>query len=239
MRKLSPSSLKTGRTKRKRKMPLSLFLTHGASDAIQRQLLENSAALTPLLRPLESISPRERACIGAESSAAALAHAWEVNARSLRLLLPRFPPATLCLPAPPTTIGWSSDGCGAGCSSSGDGASASGYDNADQLLAHLARDWSSWGAEARRRTHRPVLRALRAYVRSHRRESRATRTSASSNTEGAPGRLRVLVPGAGGCRLAWEVARLGHHVEASDSSDAMVLAAHSILTSGAIIYIFQ
>ena len=94
------------------------------------------------------------------------------------------------------------------------------YADMHQLIAHIARDWSAWGADARRRTHTPVLNTIRAHsLRWHWSRGRSTAS------------LRVLVPGAGGCRLAWEIARRGHHVEASDSSDGMLLAAHTIITS--------
>ena len=82
------------------------------------------------------------------------------------------------------------------------------YESAAQLLAHLARDWSRAGDAARRRTYAPVLRALR-------RERR---------------KLRVLVPGAGLSRLAYEIASLGHHVEAADVSVGMAVASHAMIS---------
>ena len=82
------------------------------------------------------------------------------------------------------------------------------YESAAQILAHLARDWSRAGDAARRRTYAPVLRALR-------RERR---------------KLRVLVPGAGLSRLAYEIARLGHSVEAADVSVGMAVASHAIIS---------
>ena len=87
------------------------------------------------------------------------------------------------------------------------------------ILAHLVRDWSAAGASARARTHPPVLRALRALRRDR----------------GQPGgRLRVLVPGAGLCRLAWEIARQGFRVEANDASAAMLVAAQTLLSGAAL-----
>jgi hypothetical protein len=41
---------------------------------------------------------------------------------------------------------------------------------------------------------------------------------------------RVLVPGTGACRLAWEIAGRGHRVEAHDVSVHMLVAARSIMT---------
>jgi len=58
---------------------------------------------------------------------------------------------------------------------------------------------------------------------------RVLRTLRSLHRLGGRRHLRVLVPGAGTCRLAWEIARLGHRVEASDLATEAIIAAHSIL----------
>jgi carnosine N-methyltransferase len=80
------------------------------------------------------------------------------------------------------------------------------------VIAHLSRDWSSHGAVARGKAYRPVTRYIR---------------SLQIAQGGAP--LRILVPGAGTCRLAWELARSGHRVEANDASVAMLLAARAVI----------
>ena len=64
--------------------------------------------------------------------------------------------------------------------------------------------------QARAKTHRPVLRALRRVELQGRRRGAAA--------------LRVLVPGAGMGRLAWEVCFMGHPI---DSIGDSVVAFHS------------
>ena len=216
-----------------------LFLPSDYSSRLRRLKREHSTALASLLQPLERLSTAEREAVSAACTAQTAAEAWEANEAALEALLPPTVLRTLALPAP-------GDGASAMPPSEDHTTDTSTYETAHQLLAHLARDWSAEGAEARRKTHGPVLRALR-------REQRRRRSSS-----GGGGALRVLVPGAGLCRLAWEVARRvrrcaariaahrrtpcsgphlrpvtmqGHRVEASDASVGMVVAAHSILTS--------
>lgn len=191
-----------------------------APEEVRQLLKEHAAAVDALIRPLEVLSPDERAAIGADAAAASLASTWSSNDLALRMLLPALPPAVRYLPSPqrdphPCPTASCFTGGGAGCA-----APAAGYGGLDQLIVHLARDWSAWGARARRATHRPVLHAVQAH--SWRQRWRHGRESA---------RLRVLVPGAGCCRLAWEIARRGHIVEACDVAESMLLAAHTIITS--------
>jgi len=194
------------------KLFLPLFLPVDYTTHLRRLKQEHSAELSALLQPLERLSHREREAVGASGIAQAAALAWEANADVLAALLPRAVQRTLALPAPGVADWILPQPVDSG---------AGTYDTAQQLLAHLARDWSADGASARAKTHRPVLRALRRAERQWRWRWRGA----------AP--LRVLVPGAGMGRLAWEVARRGHRVEANDASPSMLVAAHALL-SGAV-----
>ena len=173
-----------------------------------------------LIEPWQALSAEERGAIDAETSIAAIASAWEANGEALRSLLLPVPPITRALPR------FASDGhnCtsdqsfGSSSSSSSsrkdeDDNGGSTYSSGEMILAHLARDWSSHGAVARAATHRPVLRHLDSLQRRAR--------------SGQP--LRILVPGSGACRLAWEMARRGHRVEANDASTTMLLAARAMI----------
>jgi SAM-dependent methyltransferase len=180
-------------------IPLYLPPEPWVSTAVRRLLQVHAADLEALVRPLERISPDELAAIDGHRTAARVAAAWEANERTLHQLLLLHPQRLLALPPPG----------GAPETSPPPPTVSASYDGAAQLIAHLARDWGAMGAEARRRTHRPVLRALPVNA------------------------TRVLVPGAGACRLAWELARRGHVVEASDVSAPMLLAAHSLIRRGA------
>ena len=174
-----------------------------ARREIRRVLDEHDGELSKILAPLLTVSEAERHAIGALDIAADAAQAWEANGVALRALLPREPPITTALASNETYLIMPS-------ADTPDFA----YASAAMIVAHLVRDWSALGGRARARTHRPVLRAIRALQRSRRRP------------------LTVLVPGAGACRLAWDIARLGHRVEANDVSAAMLVAAHSVLSLG-------
>ena len=167
--------------------------------------------LGTLLKPLEQLAPDELAAIGGERIAAATAEAWEVNAETLALLIPRQP--TLVRALPPAGGAPSSANATAAAAAS----KAADYSSPSNIIAHLVRDWSEEGDAGRARTYRPVLRALDALRRQQRVSS-----------------LRVLVPGAGACRLAWEVARVGHRVEANDASIAMLHAARTLMAAGTV-----
>jgi hypothetical protein len=85
------------------------------------------------------------------------------------------------------------------------------YDSWQQVLAHLARDWSTSARPVRENVHRPILQAL----------ARIRQTSAAKQ-------IRVLVPGAGLGRLAFEIAKRGFVVEANECSYLMLAASYSI-----------
>ena len=92
-----------------------------------------------------------------------------------------------------------------------------GYDTALQVLHHTTRDWTAGAAPCREATIGWIVRAIKQYA------------SASP-------RLRVLVPGAGLGRLAYDISTgsdLGGRgevlVEANDSSVTMIFAAQQVL----------
>ena len=80
-------------------------------------------------------------------------------------------------------------------------------------MAHLYRDWSAETDRLRRRTYRGLLSAL------------TRRYPVPSQRHG----VRVLVPGAGLARLAYEIASLGFTTVGAEASPAMVAAARSVL----------
>jgi carnosine N-methyltransferase len=90
----------------------------------------------------------------------------------------------------------------------------SDMDKLQSTLKQFVREWSAEGHAEREAAHRPLLEAL----------ERALPTADR-------GRLRVLVPGAGLGRLAWEVANAGYTAQASEFSYHMLLAANFILNS--------
>lgn len=86
------------------------------------------------------------------------------------------------------------------------------FDKVRSTLKQFVRDWSAFGVNERNACYEPVLAELR------RRYSGEER-----------GLMRVLLPGAGLCRLAWEVARLGFETHANEVSFYMLLAANFVL----------
>ncbi|KAF8610356.1 N2227-domain-containing protein [Ceratobasidium sp. AG-I] len=80
-----------------------------------------------------------------------------------------------------------------------------------EALKHCVRDWSADGADERNRVFAPILEVLRQVPVSER-----------MNT-------KVLVPGAGLGRLAWEIARMGFDVTANEVSSYMTLPLKMLL----------
>ena len=85
-------------------------------------------------------------------------------------------------------------------------------DKMQSTLKQFVREWSVEGSIEREAAHRPLLDALQ-------------RAVPSSALRG----VRVLLPGAGLGRLAWEVAMLGYQAQASEFSYFMLLASNFIL----------
>jgi hypothetical protein len=75
-----------------------------------------------------------------------------------------------------------------------------------EALKHFVRDWSEEGREERERIFSPILNVLREQPKG-----------------------KVLVPGAGLCRLAWEISQLGHQTTANELSYFMNLAFEFLL----------
>jgi SAM-dependent methyltransferase len=195
--------------------PIPLFGSVEESSAeVYKLLQDHESDLAKLLHPLNTLSEHESRCIGADELATQVATAWEANAVALRALLDATSPATFVRALAPSP-NHSMPRSRAESPSEEHHPLDDSYSNGASLIAHLVRDWSADGASARVRTHWPVLRAVRAARRRHRRP------------------LTVLVPGAGACRLAWEIARAGHRVEANDASAAMLLSARSIMRAAA------
>lgn len=187
---------------------------------VTRVLKAHDRRLSTLFVPiLERLTQQERVTIDANRSISDLAEMWEANNAVLRDLLLPLPPTVLALPEKPGD-GIISATANDGCDMRGnDNAKPiydpySAYTTAEQLLAHIARDWSEQGAVPRARTHRHVLRALARMRRAQRRP------------------LSVFVPGAGAGRLAWEIARRGDRVEANDESPLMLVAARRLMGAG-------
>lgn len=101
-----------------------------------------------------------------------------------------------------------------------------GYDTALQVIHHTTRDWTVGAAPCREETTGWIVRAIIEYSSHY----------DSSHYDECDG-LRVLVPGAGLGRLAYEISTCKDlvdmgvvpYVEANDSSVTMVFAAHNIL----------
>ncbi|OCH90507.1 N2227-domain-containing protein [Obba rivulosa] len=82
-------------------------------------------------------------------------------------------------------------------------------------LKQLVRDWSGEGIEEREATYTPMKSALLEHFKEIPQTER--------------GNLRVLVPGAGLGRLAWDVAKLGFTCQGNEFSHYMLLASFFIL----------
>jgi len=103
-----------------------------------------------------------------------------------------------------------------------------GYDTAQQVIHHTSRDWTSGSKSCREATNGWIVNALV--------ENISTTISSSSSTIDRR-ELRVLVPGAGLGRLAYDIATstklhdygVDVHVEANDSSVTMAYATQSVL----------
>ncbi|KAI0663981.1 N2227-domain-containing protein [Cubamyces menziesii] len=81
-----------------------------------------------------------------------------------------------------------------------------------ESLKHFVRDWSDEGRHERAKIFEPILEVLRAEQPSRREH------------------MRVLVPGAGLGRLAWEISQLGYHTTANELSAFMNLAFRFLLS---------
>lgn len=85
----------------------------------------------------------------------------------------------------------------------------------------LATDWSATGAEERRKTYSPMVSAVDTAYEEARRAVRSLRRE----------EFRVVVPGAGAGRLAWELAHKGFFVEGCEESFVALLVGNYIMNS--------
>ena len=190
------------------------------SARLRRALSEYGAELAELMEGLGAAERELSAAAGGAEAAllfrrrvARVAPAWQENADALESLLSMaaFAPAR-SLPSP-------SDPPVAAPANASAREAERLYDSARQIVGHLARDWSSDGRRARRRTHGAIARAL------DRRLPRACRGARG----GAVG-CRVLVPGSGLGRLAYELASaVGATVVGRESSPTMLAACAGVL----------
>jgi len=88
-------------------------------------------------------------------------------------------------------------------------------DKIQSTLKQIARDWSSAGAEERSHCYLPVLEELEAQYRDLDQRDRQA--------------VKVLVPGAGLGRLAWEIASKGFQCQGNEFSLYMLFASNFIL----------
>ncbi|KAM6501500.1 N2227 domain containing protein [Amanita muscaria] len=93
--------------------------------------------------------------------------------------------------------------------------SENGMDKLRSTLKQLVRDWSSEGKEERGACYEPIKDALLQHY--------------SHIPEAERGNLRVLVPGAGLGRLAWDVAHLGFSCQGNEFSHYMLLSSFFVL----------
>ncbi|KAJ8514674.1 hypothetical protein ONZ45_g7813 [Pleurotus djamor] len=91
-------------------------------------------------------------------------------------------------------------------------AKSDGIGRVREALKHFVRDWSNEGKEERDRMFRHILDILEAVVPEERRGK------------------KVLVPGAGLGRLAWEISQLGFDTTANELSYYMILAFQFLLS---------
>jgi SAM-dependent methyltransferase len=137
-----------------------------------------------------------------------LSNVMEQNVQVLRdFLLKNEMKVTFMLPARPWSTHFQPTWQSTPFSTS---SSSSAYTSMTQLMAHLVRDWSNEGEAVRQSVYGWCLQQL---------------SCPNDN------KLRILVPGAGLARLAWDLACQGHAVEANEVSLPMAVLAHQILHS--------
>lgn len=88
-------------------------------------------------------------------------------------------------------------------------------------FAMLATDWSEAGAAERQRIYTPIVNAVDEAFEEARRARRSLQRD----------EFRVLVPGAGGGRLPWELARKGFCVEGCEESFIALLVGNYVMNS--------
>lgn len=89
-------------------------------------------------------------------------------------------------------------------------------DKLRSTLKQFVRDWSAEGAVERDQCYKPLIDALVAYY-------------PNAKTHAERSQLRVLIPGAGLGRLAWDVANIGFACQGNEFSHYMLLSSYFIL----------
>jgi len=118
------------------------------------------------------------------------------------------PPSQRLQPAQPLSS--KSEPNGSAVRESASRSAAGSYDAPYQVIAHTSRDWSSDGVSSRQELYGPIL-AFLDRMKSPRSE------------------VRVLVPGSGTGRLAWELAVQGFNVHANDVSFGMLAVSAAMM----------
>lgn len=150
-----------------------------------------------------------------------LSELMEQNVKVMRDLLDEFPTRKMLAeaPFPELSRDTKSDGAqrndASNSTSPGDppprmrrAPEPSSYDSVNQIVAHLVRDWTKEGVLVRKSIYEWVQSLV---------------------PKGK--QRRILIPGAGMGRLAWDIASEGHLVEANEVSLAMTSAAHKVFAS--------
>ena len=88
------------------------------------------------------------------------------------------------------------------------------YENLRSTLRQLVREWSAEGAEERTACFSPILKYL---------------SNLSDAFDSGRSSVRILVPGAGLGRLAWEINRLGFEVQGNEFSLYMLLTSQLLM----------
>ncbi|KAJ3315752.1 hypothetical protein HDU93_004614, partial [Gonapodya sp. JEL0774] len=99
------------------------------------------------------------------------------------------------------------------------------YDSPHTLMGHLARDWTDEGYSNTRRTYDIVRDMMRKYVPAD--SIRIDFTSSAGISRGSP---RVLLPGGGLSRLAFDLALEGYDAECNELSPLMATVSATILS---------
>ncbi|KAM7533343.1 hypothetical protein Aperf_G00000122964 [Anoplocephala perfoliata] len=93
---------------------------------------------------------------------------------------------------------------------------SSDLDKINSVLKQFVRDWSSLGEEERKQSYEPVLKEVKELFRFSEKKSSD---------------IKILVPGAGLGRLAWELANSGFSCQGNEWSLYMLLPAYFILNT--------
>ncbi|KDN36483.1 N2227-domain-containing protein [Tilletiaria anomala UBC 951] len=109
---------------------------------------------------------------------------------------------------------------------------AQDLDKVRSTLKQFVRDWSECGRAERDAAYQPILDALERYLpQLYARLPQAGRPLEDTQQRQVHADLRVLVPGAGLGRLAFEIAKRGFSCQGNEFSFFMLVASHFILNN--------